>query len=270
MKRRSLLQAGTLFPFLKIPAQALDKPAPIRTAPGMTGHVAMHNGRATLFINDRPVYPMIYALTDTPGGRWTWEEICRENLENFTRAQVSIIQVDIWFEYIWRRNEALDMELVRRQLRGVLDVNPQAAISIRLHVNAPPWWNADNPDELTQYADGPVADIPVRGLHRPLEHDLDRTPRASLASRKWRTEAGNKLAEFCSRLADTEEGASVYGIHPACGVYHEWHYWGFIEHDPDTGPCMTRYFREWLTEKYKSNEGLRAAWRMRRRPTWRL
>ena len=82
------------------------------------------------------------------------------------------------------------MDLVRRQIRGVLDVNPQAAISIRLHVNAPPWWNDANPDEITQYADGPVADIPERGLHRPLEHDLDRTPRASMASLKWRGESG--------------------------------------------------------------------------------
>jgi hypothetical protein len=203
---------------------------------------------------------MIYALTDTPGGRWSWEEICRENLQNFTQARVALVQIDIWLEYIWRADGALDMSLVRRQLRGVLDVNPDAAISIRLHVNAPAWWNDAHPDEITQFADGPVADIPVRGLHRLLEHDLDRVPRASMASLKWRSDAGDKVREFCRRLADTAEGASVYGIHPACGVYHEWHYWGFIQHDPDTGPCMTRFFRTWLTERYKTDDALRAAW----------
>jgi hypothetical protein len=256
MRRRTLLGAGSLLPLLGAPVAAHAA----ESGKGMTGKVALHNGRATLFVNDQPVYPMIYALTDTPGGRWTWEEICRENIENFTQAHVSLVQVDIWLEYIWKPEGPLDMDLVRRQIRGVLDVNPNAAVSIRLHVNAPAWWNAANQDEITQYADGPVADIPIRGLHRLLENDLDRTPRASMASLKWRTESGDKVKEFCRRLCVTPEGARVYGIHPACGVYHEWHYWGFIEHDPDTGPCMTRYFREWLTDKYKTDNGLRTAW----------
>ncbi|MEO8301716.1 MAG: hypothetical protein ABI608_07980, partial [Rhizomicrobium sp.] len=263
MKRRTLL--GAVLPLLTLPsklANAADRPAAPNSAAGkgMTGSVAMHNGRATLFIDGKPVYPMLYALTDTPGGRWTWEEICRENLENFTQANVSLVQVDIWLEYIWSRDGRLDMDLVRRQIRGVLDVNPNAAVSIRLHVNAPPWWNADNPGELTQYADGPVVDIPLRGLQRPLENDLERVPRASMASLKWRTEAGEKTKEFCRRLCTMPEGLSVYGIHPACGVFHEWHYWGFIKYDPDTGSCMTRYFRQWLTEKYGNDAALQAAW----------
>ncbi len=259
MKRRTLLQAGSLLPLLNgvTLARAAAQPAPTS---GLTGKVAMHNGRATLLIDDKPVYPMIYSLTDTPGGRWTWEEIPRENIENFTQAGVKLIQVDIWLEYIWTADGKMDMELVHRQIRGVLAVNPQAAISIRLHVNAPAWWNKANPDEITQYANGPVADIPMRGLQRLLENDLERTPRASMASLKWRVEAGEKTREFCQRLAPTPEGASVYAIHPCNGVYHEWHYWGFIEHDPDTGARMTEFFRQWLTDKYKTDAALQAAW----------
>lgn len=260
MRRRTLLGAGTALPLLSLPTGLAAAPPDADTGKGMTGCVALHSGRATLFIDNKPVYPMIYSLTDTPGGRWTWEEICRENLENFTEAEVSLIQVDIWLEYIWSRDGRLDMELVRRQLRGVLDVNPKAAISIRLHVNAPPWWNADNPGEITHYADGPVADIPLRGLQRPLENDLERVPRASMASLKWRSEAGEKTLEFCARLCVMPEGRSVYGIHPACGVFHEWHYWGFIKYDPDTGPCMTQAFRAWLTEKYRDDTALQTAW----------
>jgi hypothetical protein len=269
MRRRTLLQAGGLVPFFNpavlagpTVAQTTSRQPARSPAKGVTGKVTMHNGRATLFLDDKPVYPMSYSLTDTPGGRWTWEEICRENIENFTQARVSLMQVDIWLEYIWTSAGQLDMDLVHRQLRGVLAVNPEAAITIRLHVNAPPWWNAANPGEVTQYANGPLVDIPIRGLQRPLEHDLERVPRASMASLKWRAEAGAKLREFCQRLAPTPEGARVYAIHPCSGVYHEWHYWGFIEHDPDTGPRMTDFFRQWLTEKYRSDAALRVAWNM--------
>lgn len=257
MKRRTLLQAASLMPLLggRALAQGTGNP---RGA--LSAKVAMHQGRATLFLNDQPVYPMIYALTDTPGGRWTWEEIDRENLENFRDAGVRLVQVDIWLEYIWRADGSMDHELVRRQLRGALEVDPNAALSIRVHVNAPAWWNAAHPEEITQFADGPVTEMPVRGLHRLLEHDLDRVPRASMASLKWREDAGRALREMLQALADTPEGKRVYAIHPACGVYHEWHYWGFIDHDPDTGAAMTRFFRRWLREKYGDDAKLAAAW----------
>lgn len=203
MRRRTLLGAGSLLPLLGAPTAPAAGDTQAKTGQGFSGQgiggkVAMHNGRATLFLDGKPVLPMIYALTDTPGGRWTWEEICRENLENFTAARVGLVQVDIWLEYIWTADGRLDMDLVRRQIRGVRDVNPDAAISIRLHVNAPAWWNAANADQITRFADGPVSDIPVRGLHRLLEHDLDRVPRASIASLKWREEAGDKVRELTS------------------------------------------------------------------------
>jgi hypothetical protein len=63
----------------------------------------------------------------------------------------------------------------------------------------------------------------------------------------------SKLVEFCKRLAATPEGGAVMGLHVSCGVYGEWHYWGFPDHDADTGPAMTRYFQAWLRNKYKTD-----------------
>jgi len=77
---------------------------------------------------------------------------------------------------------------------------------------------------------------------------------------KWRKESGEKLAEFCRAMANTPEGKSVIGIHVSGGVYGEWHYWGFIDHDPDTGPAMTQYFRNWLRKKYISDEAMQKTW----------
>lgn len=88
MRRRTLLEAGSLLPLMRIPAARA-------ATSGMTAKVTMHQGRVTLFIDGKPVQPVIYALTDTPGGRWTWEEIPRENIENFTKAGIALVQVDI-------------------------------------------------------------------------------------------------------------------------------------------------------------------------------
>ena len=55
------------------PLKAEEARAGISVQPS-SGQVRLYQGKPTLFINDKPVYAMLYALTDVPGGRWTWEE----------------------------------------------------------------------------------------------------------------------------------------------------------------------------------------------------
>ncbi len=220
------------------------------------------NGRPTIFINNQPQTPAFYALTHAYGGRWSWEEVPARNLKNFCEIGIRLFQVDLYFEDIWYKNSnTLDIEKAQRQVRGVLDQCPDANIVIRIHVNAPFWWNASHPEECTQFADGPI-DLTLKAgppFHNE-EYDIDRALRASLASELWKKEAGQKLVEFCQRLSKTPEGNAVIGMHVAGGIYGEWHYWGFIDHDPDTGIAMTSYFRKWLKTKYGTNANLRKAW----------
>jgi len=226
-----------------------------------TASVRQENGRPVLFVNDKQVTPAFYSLTHAYGARWSWEEVPQRNLKNFCDIGFRLFQLDLYFEDIWYKGtDTLDIGKARRQVKGLLDVCPDAAVVIRVHVNAPFWWNEQNPGECTQYADGPVD---IRKYGPPFNNedgDIDRPFRASLASMKWRKESGDKLVEFCKKMADTPEGKSVIGIHVSGGVYGEWHYWGFPDHDPDTGPAMNIYFRNWLRKKYISDEAMQKAW----------
>ncbi|MCY7350033.1 MAG: hypothetical protein LH606_05125 [Cytophagaceae bacterium] len=223
--------------------------------------VAPYQGKPSIFLNDTPVTPMIYAMTDSPGGRWSWEEYPQRHLKQFTQAGFNLFMVSIWFQDIWRPDGRFNMDLVRRQMRGVLDANPNAAIIIRLHINAPFWWNTANPDECTRYADGPwLRDTTYWEARRYIEEDIRRLKIHSLASEKWKTETTQKLTQFCQELSALSEGNAVVGIHPCDGVSHEWHYWGFIDHEPDTSQPMTVYFQNWLKTKYKTEAALRVAW----------
>ena len=223
--------------------------------------VAPYMGRPTIFINDKPVSPDIYALTHAYGGRWSWEEVAQRNITNFCQAGIKIFQVDLYFEDIWYKGkDSLDLAKVQKQVRGVLDVCPNACVVIRVHTNAPYWWNEQNREECTEYANGPIESRQYGPPFNNEDGDIDRALRASLASLKWRKESGEKLVELCKRLSVTLEGNSVAGIHVSGGIYGEWHYWGFIDHDPDTGPAMTKYFKEWLRKKYKTDAALQKAW----------
>ncbi len=225
--------------------------------------VKLHLGKPTLFVNNQPQLPLFYALTHAYGGRWSWEEVASRNLHNFAQAGVRLFQVDLYLEDIWRSgSDTLDMDKARRQVRGVLVQCPQASVVVRLHVNAPFWWNEAHPGECTEYADGPIqTELRAGPPFHNEQFDIDRPLRASLASPLWKKQAGDKVVEFCRKLADTPEGHAVIGLHLSGGIYGEWHYWGFIDHDPDTGPVMTRYFRDWLHIKYKTDEALQTAWK---------
>jgi len=227
-----------------------------------TASVKIHLGKPTLFVNNQPVSPDFYALTHAYGARWSWEEVPQRNLKNFGDAGFRLFQLDLYFEDIWYMgSNELDISKAQHQVRGLLDVCSDAAVVIRVHVNAPFWWNEQNPDECVQFANGPVDQRSYGPPFNNEDGDVDRPLRASLSSMKWRKESGEKLQEFCQRMAETPEGKSVIGIHVCGGVYGEWHNWGFIGNDPDTGKAMTSYFQNWLKNKYKTDKELQKAWK---------
>jgi beta-galactosidase len=253
-------QAKPTSPTLRPPSTVHRPPSKDSRLP-YKAKVAPYQGRPTIFINEKPYSPHIYALTHVYGGRWSWEERPARNLRNFCEAGIRLYQVDLYLEDIWYKGaKTLDIDKARRQVRGVLDACPEAVVFVRLHVNAPFWWNAQHPDECSVFANGPLDQRPYGPPFNNEDGDTGRPVRASLASIRWREEAGARVREFCSRLARTSEGKHVAGIHVAGGLYGEWHYWGFIDHEPDTGPAMTSYFRQWLRKKYGSDTALQQVW----------
>lgn len=228
--RRTMLGAAVAAPL------AAQTPGPVSAA------VRPWRGKPTLHIREKPVYACFYALTDCAGGRFSFEEGPRQSIRQFVDAGFRLFQLDLFLADCWDKPGPLSVELARRQIRGILDVCPDGAVVLRWHLNMPKWWAADHPGELTRYANGemetPVRTVPVRHI----QDDLMRTPRVSLASEAWIRAAREKTAELLRGLAGTQEAAALAGIHVACGVYGEWHYWGFMRNEPDTSEPMQRRF----------------------------
>jgi hypothetical protein len=241
--------------FLLEPLSCIGQRRPIEAK------VAMYKNRPTIFINDTPEYPMLYALTDVPGGRWTWEEVPRYNMRSFCQAGIRLVQVDIGLDHIWKPDGTLTLDTLQRQVAGVLNVCPDAAVFLRFHVNAPKWWQQKNKDENCLYADASGKPDIGWGLQRLIEDDEETPIRHSMASQKWRTETTTKLVEALKLLVTLPEASAIAGVQVAGGVYGEWHYWGFIENEPDISVPMQNYFRQWLKTRYKNEKMLREAWR---------
>ncbi len=226
----------------------------------LSAKVDMHLNRPAVFINGQPQASVIYGLTDVPGGRWSWEEQAQHNLGVFCERGVRMYQLDISFEQMWKEDGSLDISLAQRQIRGLLKACPDAALFFRLHVNAPFWWMDKHQEEMVAFADTIAHPRLDYGLMSPILDDPQPRERVSLASEKWVKESSEMTRLFCKKLAKTPEGRAVIGIQVACGVYGEWHYWGFAKNEPDTGEAMTKHFRKWTREKYQNEVELQAAW----------
>ncbi|MBN1395198.1 MAG: beta-galactosidase [Pirellulales bacterium] len=222
--------------------------------------VETRNGRPTLLINGRPTLPQIYALAAQIGVRWTWEEAPRYNIEMFAQRGFRLFHVHAELKQMWTAPDKFDIDLIRRQIRGVLDVCPDAAVMVRLDVGAPVWWNESHPDECTRFADTEVVQNHLHPTQPNFIHDLEPSLRNSLASRAWLRDCGAKVGELCRRLAETPEGDALFAVHLVSGVYHEWHYWSFVRNEPDTSKAMTDRFRRWLRDRYGDDRALQAAW----------
>jgi len=227
---------------------------PVRAA------VERHEGRAVLLINGRPTAPLIYALTDCPGARWSWEEVPSRNIALFAGHGCRLFQADIWLEQLLGSDDRLDLTLAQRQIGGVLAACPDAHVMLRVHLNPPPAWCDQHPDECVAYADTKAEPETRWGLERWVGRDNDAPVRASFYSDGWRQWATRQLARFCSGLAATPEGGAVFALQVAYGVYGEWHQFGFFCHDPDTSPAAANAFLRWARLRYGDEAGLAAAW----------
>ncbi len=234
IRRRDLLMSA-----------AMPALTPARARTPVLAEVRSANGKPTLFLNGQPTYAAFYALTDCPGGRWSFEEEPQANLRRFTAAGFRLFQVDLFLELIWTKPGPMDLALAQRQLRGVMDACPDAAIVLRWHLNAPPWWMNQHPEELVRYANGDYEAIERTTPVRILMDDLRRAPRVSLASGVWREVAAARTRELLQGLAAAPEGRALAGVHVAHGVYGEWHYWGFMRNEPDVSAPMQREFGQW-------------------------
>jgi hypothetical protein len=64
---------------------------------------------------------------------------------------VTLFQLDLALDHVWFEDGSFSLEIAQKQLRGVLEVSPKAAIFLRLHVRPPKWWMRKYPEENTTY-----------------------------------------------------------------------------------------------------------------------
>ena len=118
----------------------------------LEARVAHYMGRNVLMVNDQPTAPQMYSGTEH--SRETWTGLARQSIKDFTALGYDIIQTDLWLKYSLRPDGTFDMNGIRRQLAGILEINPKAKLLVRMNVSAPKWWLEQNASETCKVTAG--------------------------------------------------------------------------------------------------------------------
>lgn len=210
------------------------------------------SGSPALYVDGKRQVPILFGLSDFPGASAT-TAYAQKNIANFAQEGIHMVTADVKLCHGWHKDDEFEWDSIAAEINAVREADPDTGVLLRFHVNPPYWWLRDNPDECVKYRDFEVIDNGEQT--RLILHDADHHLRASVASEKWLTEAGEKLRIFCENMWDTPLGDSVLGIQVAYGLFGEWSNFG-----PDRSAPMIRRFRKFLKDKYKTDEALQKAW----------
>lgn len=129
-----------------------------------------------------------------------------------------------------------------RYFAAILDVDPKAYFLPHVGVTGPRWWQEAHPDEMCRFADG------------------SRGP-TSFASLPWRRDVGEDLRRLIAYLRRAPYADRILGYMFFNGYTAEWQMWGtWQESRDDYSEPAQRAFRQFLAQRYGTDERLRAAW----------
>ncbi len=207
--------------------------------------VARHNGIPTLMIDGAP-HPFMH---------YQELEVSRERIGNMAEAGVHLyfLRAD---DIGWKGPDSYDYSEWDAKITRLLTYDPDALVipAFTLSGRHQQWWLDPHPDELALTQSG----SDLVGIY----HHAGRA--ISLASEAWRQESGEALRRFITHCRSSSYSTRIIGFLPASGVSWEWQHWGSVgDHEPtDYSAPMQAAFRRWVSERYETEEALRAAWQM--------
>lgn len=203
-------------------------------------------GVPTLFVNGSPYPP--YAYMSYLGEPKFYQEMEKAGLHLYNipaylgdRGINSNSGIKPFRLPIWVGEDELDYTSIVTDFDELISADPKALAIIRIHLDAPGWWEESHPESASLQPDGS-------------------THRTSMYSAVWREEAGRVLVQLVEWLEKSPYAKHLLGIHVAGGFTEEWMY-HFKDEFHDESAVRLDGFREWLRKRYAGDvERLQRSW----------
>ncbi len=155
----------------------------------------------------------------------------------------------------WLGPDRFNYEQLDQRLGELVTLDPAARVLLRLDLDSPPWWEAQNRETLVP---SPSSTHPPMA-ERKLTH-------ASWYSPTWRQAARQALQRLVKHVEGGPWAERVFGYELASGRGGRWVPWHHTAELQETSPAAQAAFRAWLQRKYGGLAALRVAWGQPRQP----
>ena len=176
------------------------------------------------------------------------------SMENFRDAGLHLYAMGVPLDAVWLGPNQYAFDFIDSWMEDAMLLDPDAYIMFTIGaVGGPGWWLKEHPEECVEY----------------LNEELPATTYAQVESRfvapSFASESYlNDLKQFMKALVEYIDsrpwGKRIFAFRNDNGVYLEWHHWGMGGAIPDVSRPMQRHFKEYLKERYGTDEALQAAW----------
>ena len=150
---------------------------------------------------------------------------------------------------LWTGYGEYDFEALDNYIYAALADHTDTYLMISLGLTAPKWWIAENPDECVQtmqIVDG--------------KEEITVIPNESFGSKKMVEDATKANKDIVEHMMAQPYWNRIVGAVLTAGVTTEWLWYGGGQNSRDYSPANLETFREYMKEKYETNEALQKAW----------
>ncbi len=229
---------------------ALNADEILKVPPRHKAELKPHNGAMTLFVDDKPISGQM------------WSHICYHNVSdkylndvlnglNYPLAAIPFAvgenRLTRLYPSSWLAEDEYDWSYIDTQAARVLKVRPDAKIILMLALDGAKWWTDEHPQEANP------------------EVDNEKSPRYAgpkgipdYLSSAWQEQQRKILRQLVAHVQSSNWGKSVIGYELFNGSSMDCNFMV-----PHTNRRVRDDFRNFLREKYRTDEALRKAWRDR-------
>ncbi len=208
--------------------------------------VEIYNGIPTLMIDGQPTAAYFYQRPDLDAYLQTDAEsrIANSGLELYVTYGGNLYKGGC--DPIWLEDGSIDYDAFDAVIYDTLAANDDALVMVNIGMFAPKWWLEQNPDHRAQAHNG--------SSYIALDD-------VSLASEKFRQEAGEVLRQLIAHMKEQNYYNRVFGLKISGGQSYEWMHLGTgSDQGPDYSAVSQEGFRTYLKNKYGTDAALQAAW----------
>jgi len=209
--------------------------------------IEIYNGTPTLMIDGQPMAAHFYLRPDLNVYLQTDAEtrIYKSGLELYITYGGSLYKGGC--DPIWLEDGTIDYEAFDEVIYETLAANNDALVMVNFGMFAPPWWIEQNPDHELLCDNG--------SQYIAIDNEV------SLASEKFRQEAGEVLRLLIRHMKEQSYYNRVFGIKIGGGQSYEWMIRGTGSNQgPDYSPVSREGFKKYLKKVYGTDEALQEAW----------